>query len=245
MELPEGLTTDRSIEAEDMTVPELVAMRAASAPESTAVVAGDHRITYGELDTRANRLANHLRAQGVGPDVLVGLCLDRSVALVVGALGILKAGGAYLPLDPSYPRERLGFMLNDAQVPILVTGVSLEATLPSGGWAVVSLDADGTSPGATEPDALSSQPRADNLAYVIYTSGSTGLPKGVEILHSGLTNLVTWHQRVFTVTPSDRATQMASPAFDAAVWEIWPYLTAGASVYIPDEVTRVDPRRLR
>jgi amino acid adenylation domain-containing protein len=245
MELPEWLTTDCSIQTEDMTVPELVAMRAADAPESTAVVAGDHRITYGELDTRANRLANHLRAQGVGPDVLVGLCLDRSVALVVGALGILKAGGAYLPLDPSYPRERLGFMLNDAQVPILVTGVSLEATLPSGGWAVVSLDADGTSPGATEPDALSSQPRADNLAYVIYTSGSTGLPKGVEILHSGLTNLVTWHQRVFTVTPSDRATQMASPAFDAAVWEIWPYLTAGASVYIPDEVTRVDPRMLR
>jgi amino acid adenylation domain-containing protein len=243
--LLEVLTNEPSIYAEDLTVPELVAARAAKAPEATAVVAGNHRITYGELDTRANRLANHLRAQGVGPDVLVGLCLDRSLTLVVGALGILKAGGAYLPLDPSYPRERLAFMLNDAQVPILVTGPLLEASPPSGAWAVVSLDADGTSPGATEPEAPSSQARAHNLAYVIYTSGSTGLPKGVEILHSGLTNLVAWHQRAFNVTPSDRATQMASPAFDAAVWELWPYLTAGASVYIPDEVTRVDPRMLR
>ena len=241
----EALTHERSIETEDLTVPDLVAMRAAKAPDTTAVVAGDQRITYGELDTRANRLANHLRARGVGPDVLVGLCLDRSVALVVGALGILKAGGAYLPLDPSYPQERLAFMLNDAEVAILVTGPSLETSLPSGTWGVVSLDADGTSPGAVELDVPPSLARADNLAYVIYTSGSTGLPKGVEILHSGLANLVAWHQRAFAVTPSDRATQIASPAFDAAVWELWPYLTAGASVYIPDELTRVDPRMLR
>jgi amino acid adenylation domain-containing protein len=243
--LLEVATSDRWIQTEEVTVPELVAMRAAEAPETTAVVAGDARVTYGELDVRANRLANHLRTQGVGPDVLVGLCLDRSIALVVGALGILRAGGAYLPLDPSYPSERLAFMLNDAQVSMLVTGPNLEASLPSGSWQVVSLDADGTSPGAQQPEAPSGQAGAHNLAYVIYTSGSTGLPKGVEILHSGLTNLVAWHQRAFNVAPSDRATQMASPAFDAAVWELWPYLTAGASIYIPDEVTRVDPRMLR
>ncbi len=136
-------------------------------------------------------------------------------------------------------------MLNDAQVPILVTGPSLEASLPSGRWGVVSLDADGTSPGAADPQAPSGHARTDNLAYVIYTSGSTGRPKGVEIMHLGLRNLVAWHQKAFAVTPSDRATQLASPAFDAAVWELWPYLTAGASVYIPDEATRVDPRMLR
>jgi amino acid adenylation domain-containing protein len=239
------LTSEPSIYAEDLTVPELVAARAAKAPDATAVVAGNHRITYGELDTRANRLATHLRTQGVGPDVLVGLCLDRSVAFVVGALGILNTAGAYLPLDPADPRERLAFMLHDAQVPILVTGPSLEASLLSGGWGVLSLDADGTSPGATDPHAPSGHARAHNLAYVIYTSGSTGRPKGVEIVHDGLTNLVDWHQRTFSVTRSDRATQLASPAFDAAVWELWPYLTAGASVYIPDEATRVDPRSLR
>ena len=241
----EALTTGPAVHAQDVTVPELVAARAAQAPDAVAVVAGNHTVTYGELDTRANRLANHLRARGVGPDVLVGLCFDRSVALVVGALGILKAAGAYLPLDAAYPPERLAFMLRDAGVPILVTGPSLEASLPSEGWEVVSLDADGISPDAIDGHAPSGHAQADNLAYVIYTSGSTGLPKGVEIMHGGLTNLVAWHQKTFGVTPSDRATQLASPAFDAAVWELWPYLTAGASVYIPDEATRVNPRSLR
>ena len=136
-------------------------------------------------------------------------------------------------------------MLQDAQAPIVVTGSSLEASLPLGAWRVVSLDVEGTSPRAADQCAPSGHARAGDLAYVIYTSGSTGRPKGVEIMHAGLTNLVAWHKRTFTVTRSDRATQLASPAFDAAVWELWPYLTAGASVYIPDEVTRLDPRSLR
>jgi amino acid adenylation domain-containing protein len=228
-----------------LTVPELVAERAALTPDATAVVAGDHRITYHELDSRANRLAHQLRALGVGPEVLVGLCVERSVALVVGALAILKAAGAYVPLDAGYPHERLAFMLQDARAPVLVTEARLAASLPEGAWQVVSLDAGATSfaPGDLEPPT--GRAAGNNLAYVIYTSGSTGRPKGVQITHDSLLNLVNWHQQAFTVTESDRATQLASPAFDAAVWELWPYLTVGASVYVPDEDTRAVPSLLR
>lgn len=244
-EIPDARTAGAWNYPGDMTVPELVAARAAETPDATAVVAGNQRITYRELDTRANQLAHHLHALGVGPDVLVGLCFERSVALVVGALGILKTAGAYLPLDPGYPRERLAFMLQDARSPVLVTEPRLAASLADGAWRVVSLDAGATSraPGDLQPPDC--RAATDNLAYVIYTSGSTGRPKGVEITHDGLLNLVFWHQRAFAVTRSDRATQLASPAFDGAVWEVWPYLTAGASIHIPDEETRLNPPLLR
>jgi amino acid adenylation domain-containing protein len=244
-EIPDARTAGAWNYPGDMTVPELVAARAAETPDATAVVAGNQRITYRELDSRANQLAHHLHALGVGPDVLVGLCFERSVALVVGALGILKTAGAYLPLDPGYPRERLAFMLQDARSPVLVTEPRLAASLSEGAWRLVSLDAGATSLAPGDPQAPDCRAARDNLAYVIYTSGSTGRPKGVEITHDGLLNLVLWHQRAFNVTQSDRATQLASPAFDGAVWEVWPYLTAGASIYIPDEETRLDPPLLR
>lgn len=225
----------------NLCVPQLVAKQASATPDAVALVAGDQELSYEELNRRANQLAHYLQTFGVGPNVLVGLCVERSLDMVVGLLGILKAGGAYVPLDPSYPTERLTFMLVDAHAPVLVTQHSLAARLATQGTQVVCLDADAamlTRQSVVDP---LSKITIDDLAYVIYTSGSTGQPKGVQIIHDGLLNLIFWHQRAYEVTSSDRATQLTSPAFDATGWELWPYLTIGASVYLPDDDTRASP----
>jgi amino acid adenylation domain-containing protein len=226
-------------------VPELVAARAAQTPAKVAISVPDRVLTYGELDAAANRLAHFLQARGVGPEVRVGLCLERSAALVIGALAVLKAGGAYLPLDPAAPAERLAFMLRDAAVPVLLTDARLAAILPRGLWETVALDADAARIARESAAVPVSHATAANLAYVIYTSGSTGQPKGVEIEHDALLNLIEWHQAAFALTAADRTTQVASPAFDAAVWELWPALAAGATILLPDEATRVAPLALR
>jgi amino acid adenylation domain-containing protein len=224
---------------------QIVSKCASTTPDAVALVAGDQMLSYGQLNQRANQLAHYLQALGVRPNVLVGLCIERSVDMVVGLLGILKAGGAYVPLDPSYPSERLTWMLEDAQAPVLVTQQSLAPRLPTGQTRVVCLDANPAVLAGQSETEPTSTVTIDDLAYVMYTSGSTGRPKGVQITHDSLLNLVFWHQRAFAVTPSDRATQVASPAFDATGWELWPYLTASASVYLPDEDTRVSPPALR
>ena len=164
------------------TLPELFAAQVARTPDAVAVVFEDAALTYGELDARANQLAHHLRALGVGPEVVVGLCVERSLEMLVGLLGILKAGGAYLPLDPDYPHERLAFMLEDAGAPVLVTQSALLDRLPAHG-ARPSCGSMPTGP----PIARAAHHRArasgldpHNPAYVIYTSGSTGSPKGVD-----------------------------------------------------------------
>lgn len=229
----------------DACVPQLVDRQAAATPDAVAVVAGNEAITYRELDTRANQLAHYLLTCGVGPEIRVGLCLDRSIDMVVGALGILKSGAAYVPLDPEYPHERLAFLLQDAQVPVLITRHSLLHRLPDGPWHTVALDTDMALLARQRPDAPAAVAAASHLAYVIYTSGSTGQPKGVQVLHNSLLNLVYWHQRAFAVSPLDRATQLASPSFDAAVWELWPYLTVGASIHVLDDFARVSPEALR
>jgi amino acid adenylation domain-containing protein len=229
----------------DVCVPQLVAKQAAARPEAVALFAGDQVLSYRELNKRANQLAHYLQALGVRPNMLVGLCIERSLDMVVGLLGILKAGGAYVPLDSTYPRKRLTFMLEDAKAPVLVTQKYLTTSLATQGIQVICLDTDAAllaQQSEAEPAPLAT---AEDLAYVIYTSGSTGRPKGVQITHNSLLHLVFWHQRAFEVTPSDRATQLTSPAFDATGWELWPYLTAGASVYLPDEDTRVAPLSLR
>ncbi|MDQ2903651.1 MAG: amino acid adenylation domain-containing protein [Chloroflexota bacterium] len=226
-------------------VPQLVAKQAAATPDAVALVAGDQALSYGELNRRANQLAHYLQTLGVGPNVLVGLCVERSLDMVVGLLGILKAGGAYLPLDPSSPAERLAFMLADAHAPVLVTQRALAAPISIQGTQVVCLDADAALLGRQSVADPSSKTASNDLAYVIYTSGSTGQPKGVQIIHDGLLNLVFWHQRAYEVTPSDRTTQLTSPAFDATGWELWPYLTIGASVYLPADDTRTSPPSLR
>jgi amino acid adenylation domain-containing protein len=229
----------------DALVPELVAAHAESAPNDLAVAAGCAALTYGELNSRANQLAHHLRLLGVGPEILVGLCLERSVDFVVAALGILKAGGAYLPLDPATPKARITAVLKGARVSVVITRRTIAEGLAVGNWCTLAMDADwpAIARQSSGPPAIELTP--GNLAYVIYTSGSTGEPKGVEITHGSLSNLIFWHREAFGVTPVDRATQLASPGFDASVWEIWPYLTAGASVHIPEQFTIAAPAALR
>jgi len=236
--------TERLSYPRKRSLTELVAAQALATPNAVALEARGESITYGELDKRANQLANYLIALGVGAEIIVGLCLDRSPESVTCALAVLKAGGAYLPLDPAYPSERLLFMLNDARPRVLITRAEMAVRFSEGPWQVVSIDRDREIENYSA-DSPVDQAMPDSLAYVIYTSGSTGRPKGVEITHASLLNLVSWHRREFEVTGHDRASHLASVGFDAAVWEMWPYLTAGASLHLPDEVTRVSPELLR
>ncbi|WP_158616584.1 non-ribosomal peptide synthetase [Corallococcus sp. CA054B] len=212
-------------------------------PDALAVAFAGEALTYGQLEARANRLAWHLRGLGVGPDVPVVLCLERSTAFVEAALGVLKAGGAYVPLDPSAPPERLQSILEDVRAPVLLASRNTAAlTLPPDCQRLLAEDGFGA---AAEPaHALPELTGPRHLAYVIYTSGSTGRPKGVELEHAGLAHLVDWHQRTYALTPEDRTTQAAGPAFDAAVWELWPTLTAGASLHIVEDEVRALPERL-
>jgi amino acid adenylation domain-containing protein len=228
----------------EATVVGLFGEQARRTPEAVALECGSEVVTYREVDRRSSGLARLLGQRGVGAEAVVGLVTERSPDMVVGALGVLKAGAAYLPLDPDYPADRIALTLADAGVDVVLTQDRLAGRLPAGGWQVISLDrlwgtlADG------ELEPPSPCPAPQSLAYVIYTSGSTGQPKGVQLAHRGLVNLVEWHRRVFDVRPGDRATQVASPAFDASVWEIWPYLVSGASLHFPDEATRSTPDRL-
>lgn len=217
-------------------------------PNRLAVTSSDGTLTYGELNFRADSLANKLRALGVGPETLVAVIAPRSPALLVGVLAILKAGGAYLPIDPSEPEVRSESMLADAGASIVVTTQPVSETPANSNRHIILLGRDGAprSPIQGRDEALPRPlPSPKNLAYVIYTSGSTGTPKGVEITHESLSNLVSWHQNAFKITPGDRATCLARVGFDASVWEIWPYLTAGASLHIPDDNKLNDPEALQ
>src|SRR5215208_1276610 len=215
----------------------------ARTPAATALVFEDEHLSYAELNARANQLAHHLQSLGVGPEVLVGILMERSVEMVVSLLAVLKAGCAYVPLDPQYPAERVSFMLAETAAPVLLTQQRLLPSLPAHEAQVIcvdQLDHDGESTVNPESGVTSF-----NLAYVIYTSGSTGRPKGVEIHHHGIRNLVRWHQHQFAVNASDLATQVANIGFDAAGWEIWPYLTAGASLYLLPKAAQLIPEELR
>ena len=227
-----------------LRIPELVAAFAAQSPQLPAVVAGKETLSYGELESQSNALARRLLSEGAAPETLVAVFLPRSPSAVVAALAIMKTGAAFLPLDPTCPGERIRLILEDARVPIVISNSSATSPLPSGAWQVVHLRESNELPAhLSAPPPFTANP--SQLAYVIYTSGSTGRPKGVEITHGNLSNLVRWHQCAFAVSPSDRATILASPGFDASVWEIWPYLSAGATLLMPSDATRVLPRALR
>ncbi|MFL6203049.1 MAG: amino acid adenylation domain-containing protein, partial [Thermoanaerobaculia bacterium] len=226
---------ERSV-APDARVHERVEAWADRTPEALAV---GPDLTYGELEARANRLARRLIALGVGSETRVGVFLERSPELPLALLAVLKAGGAYLPLDPDHPAERLAFILEDSAVPVLITSGALSARVPSGGARIVLLDDSETWQESAERPRVPGGP--SSLAYVIYTSGSTGRPKGTELSHAGLLNLIDWHQRAYGIAPEDRTTQVASPAFDASVWEIWPTLAGGASLHVPPEEVRSSP----
>jgi amino acid adenylation domain-containing protein len=206
-------------------------------------------MSYGELADRSLRLASHLVSLGVGPDVPVALCLERSFDLITSALAVLLAGGAYLPLDPAWPALRVKQIVDDAQARLVISRGSLAALAFRDGSRVIDLDTGRspanssplTKPPLTEPVAVT----REKLAYIIYTSGSTGTPKGVEVTHGNLLNLIFWHRRFFDVTSADRASHIAGLAFDAAVWEIWPHLTAGATVVLASEAVRHSAEALR
>jgi len=230
---------------QDLCIHQLFEMQADRTPDAVALVFGEERVTYGELNFRSNQLARYLQKIGVGAEVLVGLCCGRSPDLIVGMLGILKAGGAYLILDPSYPAERSSFMLKDAQLSVVLTQQQWIENLRSPNLQIVCLDTDWEMISQEIADNPTSAATAKNRAYAIYTSGSTGKPKGVEIEHGSLLNLVFWHQREFGVSAGDRATQIAAIGFDACGWEIWPYLAAGSSIYFPEDDIRRDPEKLQ
>ncbi|MFB2875364.1 amino acid adenylation domain-containing protein [Floridanema aerugineum] len=214
-------------------------------PDAVAVVFENQQLTYSQLNAKANQLAHYLRSLGVGAEVLVGICVERSIEMIVGLLGILKAGGAYIPLDPDYPTERLRFMLEDSQVGVLLTNERTRERLTEYQGNLFCLDTDAHVIQEWSQDNPKSQVQATNLAYTIYTSGSTGQPKGVLVTHQSLLNLVFWHQSAFNITYEDKATQLAGTAFDAAVWELWPYLTKGASIYLVKAETLHNPIDLR
>jgi amino acid adenylation domain-containing protein len=205
---------------------------AKSAPEALAAVSAEGRLTYAELDRSANRLARHLRTLGVGPDVIVGLCTDRSFDFLVGMLGILKAGGAFLAMDPSHPAERLAFIMRDAQVSVLVAQEELADALPMHWGFNVYLDRDRSAISKQEDGPLQGGAALDNAAYVIYTSGSTGQPKGVVVPHRGVHNFAVEQWRAFGLGAEDRVLQFSSASFDASISEILMALTAGASLWI-------------
>ena len=203
----------------------------------------DVHLTYGMLDQRANQLAHALLEKSVGPEICVGIYQERSCDMVVSMYAVLKAGGAYVPLDPSYPLERLTFMLDGAQIHALITTHNLKPELMRAGMHHLYLEDEPLNDELPVIDCpYTAHP--EMLAYVIYTSGSTGKPKGAQITQRGLHNLVCWHQQAFELTPQERASQVASLSFDAAGWEIWPYLASGATIYIVPEEIRTQPLQL-
>ena len=206
---------------------ELFEAHATRAPDAVAVVFGGRQITYRALDEQANRIANVLRKRGVGPDVLVGLCVERSPELIAGLLGILKAGGAYIPLDPSYPAERLAFMIADAALQIVLTSRWTSTVVEAQRICIDVASEEIANEPATKP-ATNVQP--DHLAYVIFTSGSTGQAKGVLVPHRGLCNVAEAQSQAFQPAPGDRVLQFASISFDASIFEIVMALSHGAAL---------------
>ncbi|MFA6231849.1 MAG: amino acid adenylation domain-containing protein [Rhodanobacter sp.] len=219
---------------------QLFAEQARRVPDALAVVAAGAQLTYAELEQRSNRLAHRLAALGVGPDSVVGIHAPRSVDMIVGWLAVLKAGGAYLSLDPSHPRERIAFMLQDARVRIVLVTEDAGA-FPAD---VRTLRLDDTDEGLSDTPLPGDAVSVDHAAYVIYTSGSTGRPKGVVVRHGGLANLIAWHRRCFDIQSTDRASQLAANHFDASVWEVWPYLAAGAALHLVPRELAYDPAGL-
>jgi amino acid adenylation domain-containing protein len=227
-----------------MFVHELVKAKAHATPGAIAIQEGQRQVTYRELEERAALLARCLNRFDVPVGAPVGLFIPRSADLAIGALGILQAGAAYVPLDPSDPRQRVEMALRDSGCKFAVVQRGVIDRLPAGDWKTVLLD-ECESRGDRNEIVRTREIASDDLAYVIFTSGSTGRPKGVQITHANLLNLIDWHIRALNITSTDQATMQASPGFDAAVWELWPYLVAGATVHIVEDHLRADSRSLR
>ena len=231
-------TSDKPAEfPADVCIHRLFERQVQKTPQATAVVSEDGEFTYQQLNRQANRLAYQLSALGIGPNHLVGICVERSLDMVVGLLGILKAGGAYVPIDPDYPAEHIEFILQDTQVKVLLTQTHLEHTLTAclagQQTTLLCLDRDRWTNMQSCPDPKKAV-GTDNLMYVIHTSGSTGRPKGVMIPHRGICNQLHWRQTTFPLSAEDRVLQNISFSFDPSVWQIfWP-LVVGAQLVLPN-----------
>jgi amino acid adenylation domain-containing protein len=231
---------------DESCIHELFESQVARSPDAVALVDREHTLSYRELNERANQVAHYLRGLGVGADVLVGLCVERSSEALVALLGILKAGGAYVPLDPAYPKARLAFILADAEVEVLLTQEAIRHALSGGTSALVSLDGDAALFAREAVTSPVTGTTADDLAYVIYTSGSTGAPKGVAMNHRPVCNLVAWQHRQSVVGAGDRTLQLTSLSFDVSVQEIFATLCSGGTlVLVPEDLRRDNKALLR
>lgn len=228
--------------APPFVVAEIVAAAARAHPDAVALLAPCGALSYGDLDARADRVAAWLRTMGVGADSLVGICMERSFDQLTVALGVWKAGGAFLPLDPAWPDGRLRMIVEDAAAAVVIGRTDAVERLAGVATPVIALDWR-LLPEAVEPRAP--EISADALAYVIYTSGTTGKPKGVEVTHANLSHLIAWHNDAFGVTAEDRGSHLAGLGFDASLWEVWPYLCAGASVVLATDDVRTSDVRLK
>jgi len=229
----------------DKCIHQLVEAQAARFSGSLALQTETQSLTYDQVNKQANRIAHWLRSLGSEPDTCVGICMQRSAEAIVSQLGILKAGSAFLMLDPEYPQERLRFQIEDARIRIILTQQQYTKQLPEREdilIMIIDTPADPLS-GWSDENPLN-RATGNNLAYIIYTSGSTGLPKGVQIQHNGLMNVSAWYRSTFQIQPQDRVTHLAALTFDASVLEIWPCLSAGASLHLIDEEARIQPRSL-
>ena len=228
----------------DSSIHELFEAQVERTPDAVALIFEDQQLTYHDLNMRSNQLAYYLKDRGVGSGVIVGICIERSLEMVIGLLGILKAGGAYLPLDPSYPRERLDFMLEDSKVPLLVTHERLLEILPKQSAEVVCLDSNWVNITQESVENPTSDTTIDDPAYVIYTSGSTGKPKGVLGLHRGAINRFAWMWDAYPFKENEVCCQKTSLNFVDSVWELFgPLLWGIPTVVIPDEIVN-DPDKM-
>ncbi|MBZ5490381.1 MAG: non-ribosomal peptide synthase/polyketide synthase [Acidobacteriia bacterium] len=217
-------------------LPELLEEQARRTPEAVAVVSADGQLTYAELNRKANQLGQYLRQLGVGPEVRVAICLERGRDLIVGLMGILKAGGAYVPLDGSYPKERLQYMVEDAEAAVVLTQTHLLGDLNGFGGRVVLLEKDRETIEQESGETLKAPTTPENLAYVIYTSGSTGRPRGVAITHRSATVLLHWARESFSAEELSAVLASTSICFDLSVFEIFVPLSCGGTVFVVKDV---------
>ena len=233
------LTNSHAVSRDDS----IAGMIAAHSADSLALASRSFRLTYGQLNERTGALAQGLHLLGIGPDVPVPVYAYRSAAGIVGALSVIKSGGAYVPLDPADPAPRLESILRDLQAPFVLAERGLAGRLPPGAWKVIPMDEAPLI--FSQPMEAPVAPRPDSLAAISYVSGSTGRPIGVELTHANLLHLIRWHQRAFQITAADNAAQLAPFGHEAAIWEIWPYLAAGASLHFTDAHAGGSMRLLR
>ncbi len=228
---------DTQVDYPQQCIHQLFEAQVEKTPDAVAVVFENQQLTYCELNAKANQLAHYLQELGVKPEILVGICVERSLNMLIGLLAILKAGGAYIPLDPSYPKERLGFILEDAQVPVLLTQIFLLEAMPKNKAKVVCLDADWQKVAQQSQENLFSELTTESLAYVIYTSGSTGKPKGVQIPHSALSNFLYSMQQTPGLTQHDTLLAVTTYSFDIAALELFlPIIVGGRLVIASREI---------